>query len=373
MDTNLKFKSRIPANAEVKSPWKETYDEADVEVFDNLGFGMSDMARYSLAKDWDSFGFDQSPAMQTTPSVGVPAQFLQWWSPKIIETLFAKYTADEIMSIQNAGSWEDVEAVIPEVETQGDVALYNDYGNSKNSGYNVNFNRRSVVRFMSSVSVGNLEQAQSSKWRINARDRKLVGTTRALDIQRNLTMFNGFLVGDNANYGLLNDPRLPDYGTLPLNAAGTSTAWADKTYIEIVNDIRTMLKNLEVKLMGNFSSRTDAFTLVLPQACSQSMTAVPAYNSFGFDGSVEAWFKKAYPKGRVVYTPNFDAALGNQNVAYIIVDNVYGQENVEQLVQQKMFLVGFFRGDTYTRETYSNAIAGVIVGYGIAVERVVGI
>ena len=372
MQTNLVEKLRIAAGAEIKSPYKETYDEADAGVFEALGIGMSKNAIREIAMNKDAYGFDEAPALQTIPSVGTPVQFLQWWSPKVIKTLYAKRVADEILGVTNAGSWEDAEVIVPEVETTGQAALYGDYVNGENSNFNVNFNKRAVVRFLSTVSVGTLEEMQISRMRMSAKERKMVATTNALEIQRNQVAFNGFLVGNQANYGILNDPRLPAYGTLPANDKG-KTDWASKAYGEIASDIRMMLRDLEVKMAGLFSSRDDSFTMVLPMAASQAMTAVPQYNSYGFDGSVEAWFKKAYPRARIVYAPQFDKALGGQNVVLIFVDEIDGEKNADQFIQQKMFLVGFERRDTYIKETYSNATAGAFFGYGVGAVRYVGV
>lgn len=372
MQTNLVEKLRIAAGAEIKSPYKETYDEADAGVFEALGIGMSKNAIREIAMNKDAYGFDEAPALQTIPSVGTPVQFLQWWSPNVIKTLYAKRAADEILGVTNAGSWEDAEVIVPEVETTGQATLYGDYVNGENSNFNVNFNKRAVVRFLSTVSVGTLEEMQISRMRMSAKERKMVATTNALEIQRNQVTFNGFLVGNQANYGILNDPRLPAYGTLPANDKG-KTDWASKTYGEIINDIRTMLKELEVKMAGLFSSRDDSFTMVLPMAASQAMTAVPQYNSYGFDGSVEAWFKKAYQRARVVYAPQFDKALGGQNVVLIFVDEVDGEKNADQFIQQKLFLVGFERRGTSIIETYSNATAGAFFGYGVGAVRYVGV
>lgn len=369
MKCNLEEKSRIGAGVKADL-YKDTYDEADVGVFSAAGLGFSDVAKNEIIRNASSYGFDAAE-MATVPSVGTPVQLLQWWSPKVIKTIYAGRKADEIMGVVNAGSWEDEEVVVPEVETLGDVALYGDYANGENSNFNVNFNKRSVVRFLSTVSVGTLEAAQVARMRLDAKEKKMVATTNALEIQRNLVAFNGFNYGNKANYGLLNDPRLPAYGTLSVGASG-STMFKDKTYIEIVNDIRGLVRELELKLNGNFDASTDAFKLILPMAASQSMTAVPQYGANGFAGSVEAWFKGAYPKGEIHYVPQFDGALGGQNVVYVIAEEVDGEKNVDQFVQQRMFLVGFERRDTYFKETYSNATAGAFVGYGIGVVRKVG-
>lgn len=372
MQINLIEKFRIAAGSEIKSPYKETYDEADAGVFEALGFGMSRNAVREIAMYKDAYGFDEAPALQTIPSVGTPVQFLQWWSPKVIKTVYAKRAADDILGLTISGNWEDVEVIVPEIETTGVANFYGDYVNGQNSNFNVNFNKRSVVRFMSTVTVGNLEEMQISRMRQSAKEQKMVASTNALEIQRNLTAFNGLVVGKEACYGMLNDPRLPAYGTLPANDKG-KTNWASKTYVEIINDIRMMLRELEVKMAGNFSSREDAFTMVLPMAASQAMTAVPQFGANGANGSVEAWFKSVYPRARIIYVPNFDKALGGQNVVLVFADEVNGEKNAEQFVQAKMFLVGFERRDTYIKETYSNATAGAFFGYGIGAVRYVGV
>lgn len=368
MEINLKVKSRIPATS-AKIEYAPTYDEADIEVFDNMGIGMSESAKAmieSKSLPSFSFAFDAAPAMQTTATVATPVQFLQWWSPKVIKTLFAKRMADEIFGITNAGAWEDMEVVVPEIETLGDTSIYADKGNSVEASWNPNFNKRAVVRFMASLTVGELEARQSAKMRINSKEKKMIGVTNALEIQRNQVAFNGFLVGTEANYGILNDPRLLPYNTIAVGASGF-TQWSKKDYLEVNNDIRTMLQGLQTQMNGLFDPQTDEATLIVPTSVGQFITITPQ-----FGNSVLSWIKENYPNLKIKYAPQFDKALGGQNVAYLIKDDVDGDKNVEQFIQQKMFLVGFKKEDTYVKETYSNATAGVFVGYGVAAYRIVG-
>lgn len=364
MICNLKTKSVIPAGKGISKEF--AFDEADVSVIDSLGFGMSPEAKYSIAQNKESYGFDEAPALQTVASVGTPIQFLRWWSNKLIKTVYTPRRIDDIAGITNAGSWEDEEVVVPEIETTGEAVLYGDYNNSFNSNYNTNFNKRSVVRFMSSVTVGNLEARQASAMRIDAKAQKMIATSNALEIQRNSVGFRGFLNGNKANYGLLNDPRLSEYETLSTGAS-KDTTWMTKTTIEIINDLRMMIQSVVDKTGGIFDPLSDSFTIVIPNSVNQAFTAV---TELGY--SVQEWLDKTFKKVRVVQAYQLEKAVGEDNACYIIVDNFNGEKNVDQFVQQKMFLVGFDRRDTYVKETYSNATAGVFIGYPIAVGRWLG-
>lgn len=373
----MEVKSRIDARQQ-RTESKITCDQADVYcgVLDNMGVGMSKSAQSYLSNNagtvetYTGFTFDEAVPMSTTPSNSLPVQFAQWWRPNFIETIFTKRVADEYLGLTNAGTWSDIEVVIPEVETLGQTAIYGDYADSANANWNANFSKRAVVRFMSSLQVGALEAEQTAKMRIDSKSRKMIAVTNALELQRNAVAFNGFLVGTEANYGILNDPRLPEYGTLSVGASG-STKLMDKTYTEIVNDFRAMINELVVKMGGNFDPTNEAFTVALPLSASQAMSAVTPYGNAG-SNSVQMWFDTTYKNGRIIYIPQFDSAMGGENVMYITIDKVNGESNLDQFVQQKMFLVGFEKRDTYYKETYSNATAGAFVGYGIGVIRVIG-
>lgn len=361
MICNLKVKSVIPAGKGVSKDF--TYDESESEVIDSLGFGMSPLAQVEINRNREFYAFDEAPALATTPSVGTPIQFLRWWSNKLIKTVYAPRRIDDIAGITNAGSWEDEEVVVPEVETTGQAVPYGDKANSFDSNYNMNFNKRAVVRFMSSVTVDALEAAQAAKMRIDAKEKKMIATSNALEIQRNSVGFRGFLNGEKANYGLLNDPRLRAYKSVSVGAGGDTT-WMSKTTIEIINDLRKMIQDVVDNTAGLFDPLSDSFTIVIPNGANQAFTAV---TTLGY--SVKQWLNETFKNVRIVQAYQFDKAYGGENVCYIIVDNFNGDKNVDQFIQQKMFLVGFDRRDTYVKETYSNATAGVFIGYPIAVGR----
>lgn len=365
MDKISEIKSRIPATAE-NIKYTPTYDEVDEQVFDNVGIGMSASAQAEIASKPSAYGFDAAPALQTTPSVSTPIQFLQWWSPSFIRVIFQKRMADIIMGITNAGRWEDMEAVIREVESTGNVGLYGDATNSINQSWNLNFIKRAVVRFRADIMVSELEARQSAAMNVNSKSEKMVACTNALEQQRNSVAFRGFLNGTEANYGLLNDPRLPDYQTLPVGTSGLTT-FASKTFLEITQNIQAIVQNLQTKLGGNFDPQTEAFTMVLPVSVAQFLATVSQYGN-----SVMDFIEKTYPKMEIKTCTQFDSALGGQNVLYVFKNDIDGEKTIEQWVQQKMFLVGFEKRSTYTLETYSNATAGVIAKYGIGFVRYVG-
>ena len=86
MKCNLEEKSRIGAGVKADL-YKDTYDEADVGVFSAAGLGFSDVAKNEIIRNASSYGFDAAE-MATVPSVGTPVQLLQWWSPKVIKTIY---------------------------------------------------------------------------------------------------------------------------------------------------------------------------------------------------------------------------------------------------------------------------------------------
>lgn len=309
----------------------------------------------------------------TTGSVGTPVQFLQNWLPGFVDIITAARKIDEIVGIMTTGFWEDEQVVQAVLERTGTSQLYGDYTNVPLSSWNVNYNYRTVVRFEEGMRVGVLESARAGRARVDDSGMKREAAALALEIIRNSVGFVGFNNGDNNTYGFLNAPELGAYIPVPDNAAGTSSLWANKTFLEITNDIRLAVVQLRSQSQDTIDPEKLDLTLAI---ATDSVDFLTVTSDFGI--SVRAWLSTAYPKVRIVSAPELNLANGGENVFYLFADAIQdsstdGGSTFLQAVPAKFQVLGVQQLAKAYEEDFSNATAGVMCKRPWAVVRFTGI
>lgn len=325
-------------------------------------FGIS-ASQKALQKAMDAF-----PEMFTTASVATPIQFLQFLNPEVIIQLTTKKDIDDIVGITMAGTWADEEIVQAIIERLGQARPYGDKANPNLASYNVNYEKRTIVRFEEALETGILEDERASKARLNSHSIKKEAVAEVLEIARNLVGYNGYVNGDNKTYGLLNDPNLPAY-TSVASGAGASTTWSSKTFNEITKDIITAVSALQVKSGNNFNPQNDESVLAVSLSSYQYLNTLNQLGTM----SVIDWIKKTYPKMEVKTSAFLDGANADANVFYLFAKKLGGKSVIAQNVQDKMRFLGLFNGGKLVREYYSNATAGVMVLQPAGIVRYTGI
>ena len=358
MKTNVKFS--IPAD-KVK---QYAMDSKTTETtLDALGIHYTKVAM----NEFRAYATDAAPGLQTTPSNMTPVQFLQFWIPEMVEVVTASRDADAILGRDFAGSWEDEEIVQPVIEYAGQARPYGDKTSLNLADFNVNYETRTIIRMEQDVEVGKLEAARAAKQRVDAQVSKRHGASLALAISANDIAFYGYNAGTNKTYGLLNDPNLPAYTTLPNGAAGTSE-WSTKTFNEITEDIKSMMAALRVRTGNNFKPERDVSVLALGISCIDALQTV---NPLG-GTSVWDWLKKTYPNCRVESAIQLDAANTGDNVAYLMAESIAGMKVIGQYMQDALRLIGVEQKAKGFLECYSNATAGVLVRVPVGICRFSG-
>ncbi|MES1986802.1 MAG: major capsid family protein, partial [Pseudomonadota bacterium] len=222
-----------PRHAE-KAVYRPTNDGVkQFASFKKIGYGLDERRAYQMYKA--CFGLDNLPGNITTPSIPTFIQFLQAWLPGNVEVITAARKADILLGVMTAGSWSDEEIVQKISERLGVVVPYSDFGNSPISSWNLNAEKRHIVRFEAAIRVGTLEEDRAAAMQIAAGAERRDAAGTGLEIARNKVAFFGFNGGNNQTYGLLNDPNLPAYVGVPNGGSGFSQ-WATKTFEEIVKD-----------------------------------------------------------------------------------------------------------------------------------------
>lgn len=311
-------------------------------------------------------------ATVTTPSIATPIQFLQKWLPGFVKVITAARNIDRLIGKSMVGAWEDEQIVQALLENLGWAVPYGDYTNTTFADWNPNYIYRTVVRFESGLMIGNLASARSARVNIDDAAQKREAIMQALEIIRNAIGFYGYNSGNNLTYGFLTDPGLPAYYTVAAGASA-STLWANKTMLEIENDIRTAIAKLRLQSQDQIDPRVVSLTLGLPTSVVDYMST-----SSNFNTAVEDWLTKSYPRVRVVSAPELVAANGSANVGYIFADRVDdnstdNSQTFDQQIQTQFKVNGVVQEAKGFKESYSNATAGVMVKRPWAVIRFSGI
>jgi hypothetical protein len=333
-----------------------------------VGVGMTRKAMQQvMSGGMIDFAMDSIQQPITSPSISTPIQFLQNWLPGIVRVITAAREIDTILGRSTIGSWEDAEIVQQVVALTGAATPYTDAGNVPLANWNQTFVTRSVVRFELGLRVGNLEEAQAARVRIDSAAEKRLSDAEQLEIQRNAVGFYGYNSGNGRTYGFLNDPNLPAYVNAP------NGSWATATFLEIQQDLLTAFQALRTQSQGRIDPMRDATTLTLP---TNSVDYLNTTSDFGI--SVSDWLRGAYPRCRVVSAPQLDEANGSANVFYIHADTVNdsgsdGGATFIQVVPATFQLLGVQKMAKGYEEDYSNATAGVLAKRPYAVVRYSGI
>lgn len=304
----------------------------------------------------------------TNPTAQVPVQFLQHWMNKIITVVTQATTADEFLGRSTYGEWYQESIVLRLRELTGSVRPYGDHAQAPLARYNYNQEDRTIVRFAQGILTGALEEARlaamGQKSSAYESDRAALGL--AFKLNTNAVAFFGYNLGVNKTYGILNDPNLFPYSSVP--AANGKTEWAEKDFYGMVRDLNTAVAELQKQCAGNFIPSKHAFKIAIALGCDQFLNEV---NEYGH--SVREFIAKTWPKSEVVAIPEFDEALAGDNVMYLKLEDLAGSPVVEQIVPAAVRLVGSVPRASGLYELYSDATAGTFVEQPLGIVRFFGI
>jgi hypothetical protein len=354
------------------------FDAREYEALRKIGIGFKDGATLQSMMDSSilakimGYAADSLQPTVTTASIGTPVQFLQNWLSGFVFIITAARKIDELVGITTTGSWEDEEIVQGVMERTGSAQPYGDFTNVPFSSWNVNFERRTNIRFEEGMMVGREEEARAARMRVDTAAMKREAAAVQLEIIRNTVGFFGYNSGLNRTYGFLNDPSLPAYVTVATGASG-STLWANKTMLEICKDIRSAVASLRNQSQDTIDPTSTPMTLAIATVVVDYLSTI---SDLGV--SVWDWLKENYPLIRVVSAPQLNAANGGANVFYLYADRINdsstdGGRVFLQNVPAKFMLLGVQQLTKGYEEDYSNATAGVMCKRPFAVVRRSGI
>ena len=340
---------------------------------DKLGISVSESFARSFNKNAISVALDAGITQPvTTPSNGTPVQFLQEFLPGVVNILTVVRKADQVAPVVTAGEWHFEEIVLKTMEHTSSPDLYSDHGGVPLVSFNETYETRQVVRFELGVEHTQLADARSAATGTSPQNEKRQALAEGFEILRNDIAFNGFNVGTGKTYGILNDPTLPNYVQV-INGGGGNSTWASKTTVEIINDLSTAIRALEIQAGGHVDPTMNRIDLEIPLAFNHFLTR--SDGSFNNGMTAMEWLNKNYPSITVTTVPQFNEANSGENVFYlkaVSVDNsgTDGGESMIQVVPAKMRATGSvpnLKGGA--TEGYTSAYAGVFTKRPYAVVR----
>lgn len=318
--------------------------------------------------------FDAVPPADMPGGIPSPLRYNQTVLPGIVRVLTTPRKIDELLGVDTVGEWHDQEVIIKMMESLGLAQPYTDLANIPLANYNPGYDSRTVVRFEAGLRVGPLEEARTGAADINARDEKRLAALLSLDISRNEVGFYGFNNGLNRTFGILNDPGLPPFVTVPAGESG-DTEWSTKTFQEVIADIRLILELIRTRSGDNADPNSTPITLGLP---TSAMGALGIVTDFG--QSVQSYLGETYRNVRIVSVPQFEDANGGESVAMAWADSApEGDASTDngrtwmQIVPERGRMLGSEQGAKHYVEDHTNATAGVILKRPVLVAAISGI
>jgi hypothetical protein len=301
-----------------------------------------------------------------------PIQFLQTWLPGFVRTMTQARKIDELIGLSIVGNWEDEEVVQGIIEPTGAAVPYGDASNVPLTSWNVNYERRTVLRFEQGIHVGVLEEARAARIKANTAAEKRNAAGLSLDIQRNRVGFLGYNGGANRTYGFLNDPSLPAYKTPP-----TAPAAPDLGEQDVPGNHRRHSRHGATP--AHADRRQHRPGKGQDDAGARNQRHRVPDRVVSASGRVGArWLKNTYPG----MTPKSAPELSRPTAARTwptctpksIDDGATDDSRVwAQLVPSKFQTIGVAKLAKGYVEDYSNALAGVMCKRPYAVQRLSGI
>lgn len=259
----------------------------------------------------------QDAALITTPNTTVPAEFLAYIDPMVIEILTAPRRAREIFGEEKKGDWTTPYAKWRVDEITGSTQPYSDYADGTTSGVNSEWQTRPQYVFQTSITYGDLEVALSSAAKVNLAAAKQRAAARVIDIDQNKFYLLG--VAGKEIYGILNDPNLPASITAGATGTGGSTKWADKTTTQIYNDILALFAQLSEQSRGLIDKDTPLKLCLSPEMSVRLGAATD------FNVSVLDMLQKYFSSIAIVTVPELHSATAGETVL-LIAPEVAGQK-----------------------------------------------
>lgn len=303
-------------------------------------------------------------ALQTPANIGVPAVLTSYVDTGVTSVLYAPRNATEVAKEVKYGTWTNSTAVFKVREAGGFVAPYGDFSPNGRSDINYNFPRREQALFQTVIEYGDFEQELSTEAKLNLIADKQMAAATTISIAANY--FYLFGVANREIVGLLNDPNLNPAITAGATGTSSSTKWADKTLLNIYNDIIALFDEL-VSQNPNITQSTPMILALSPSSNVQ-LARSSEYNT-----SVMDLLSKYFIGGlKIVVLPELEAVNGDKT-AYLICPEILGEEVAVTAFGEKFKLFPLVREMSGQKQKTAFSTYGGIVKHPDCIAQMIGI
>ena len=245
----------------------------------------------------------------------------------VIEILTAPRRAREIFGEEKKGDWTTPYMKWRVDEMTGKTEPYSDYANGTTSGVNSEWQTRVQYVFQTSITYGDFEVDMSSTAKVNLAASKQRAAANVIDIDQNRFYLLG--VAGKEIYGILNDPNLPAAITAGATGTGSSTKWADKTTVQIYNDVLALFAQLSEQSSGLIDKDTPLKLCLSPELSVRLGAATD------FNVSVLDMLKRYFSRIDIVTVPELHSMTAGETM-FLIAPEVNGQRSGTLAFGEKM-------------------------------------
>lgn len=311
------------------------------------------------------------------PSSGNMSYFTTVFTTKFIEAITRKTVFDKISSNFQQGIFGTTNIKIPALSSQGNYALYSDYGSQGNTGMNLNWVDRQIVDFERTLNYGDKAVAQMGAAKIDYINRLRTSLMDGIRLHQDAIGFYGY--NNNMQiHGLLNDPSLNPTINAGIKAGGqtgATTLWAYGTFDEIVSDVRRLVTTIISRAGGNVDTETP-MSLLLAPAVYGYITQISAYSK-----SVVEQLKALFPNMEIIQAPllqgtssgSLPIGSGTPNQAVLIVNKIKGENTILNSFVTLYNSHGVIRSASSNSEKISYSLGGAVIVMPIGVQIMTGV
>lgn len=306
-------------------------------------------------------------SLLTPPNSGIPVEYTAFLDPAIIRILNAPRRARKIVGERKIGDWTTPYVRFTQIEQTGFVQPYDDYADNGKSDINPTFPTRDNYVFETTIEYGDRETDIASRAKFNLVSEKQVSAATTIDLAMNRFYFYG--VAGLQNFGLLNDPNLPNALT-PVNGASGQKTWPTKTAVERYNDILALVADLADRSKG-YIDENSRLKLVISPARSPLLLGTSDLMA----NSVKALLKEGLPNLDVVIAPEMSTDAGEMMMLFAdVVDADDTANKVADLVfSEKMRAGRVVPYLSHFKQKYSAGTFGAVIFQPFAVASMLGI
>ena len=306
----------------------------------------------------------QDAALLTIPNATVPAEFLAYIDPRVIDILTRPMKARNLFSEVQKGDWTTAYAKFRVNEMTGSTQPYADYGQSRTVGVNYNYITREQYIFQTVIEYGDYEEAVSASAKIQLAADKQRAAAHIIDVDSNLFYLRGVM--GREIYGVLNNPSLPAAISPLPNGTGSSVLWKDKSTRAIYQDILALFAQLVKQTDGNIDESAPLKLVISPA------TNVRLGEATDFNISVKDMLNKYFSSLKVETLPEMADDAAGESIM-LIADNILGNPTGELAFSEKVRAGRIIPDMSSFRQKWTSTTYGAIIYYPFAVATMRGI